>query len=274
MQREHWISSQGKPPLIAWSIVGEGSIGSPSLHIRSFQLSQSNLSACWISAAPLARISADCAVRMPVIARAFPNSFVSAFRCPPDSGVGWCFGAIRTSSAAKLGCRLGHVESRPAPVFFVSSSALLAGVVEQSLRDVLPDRVAAIQSDCIGGLDFHGPLAATAGDTQDVAPNFGKTLLPLLGPGRVGARVFEYRFPVFGREGSIRSRRGGAPPSDGFSGQLFHLLWGRHAPARGSVGHFELEHKENKSRVRSSLPVKKSSCWEDRDVGTKLDGSS
>jgi hypothetical protein len=69
-------------------IVGEGSIGSPSLHIRSFQLSQSNLSACWISAAPLARISADCAARMPVIARAFPNSFVRAFRSPPDSGVG------------------------------------------------------------------------------------------------------------------------------------------------------------------------------------------
>src|SRR3981189_2081591 len=59
LQREHWISSQGKPPLIAWSIVGEGSIGSPSLHIRSFQLSQNNLSACWISAAPLARISSD-----------------------------------------------------------------------------------------------------------------------------------------------------------------------------------------------------------------------
>jgi hypothetical protein len=54
----------------------------------------------------------------------------------------------------------------------VSSGALLAGVVEQSLRDVLPDRVAAIQSDCIGGLDFDGPLAATAGDAQYVALNF------------------------------------------------------------------------------------------------------
>ena len=154
-------------------MVGDGSIGSPSLHIRSFQLSQSNLSACWISAAPLARISADCAARMPVIARAFPNSFVRAFRSPPDSGVGWCFGAIRTSKRRpNSGCRLGHVKSRPAPVFFVSSGALLAGVVEQSLRHVLPDRVAAIQSDCIGGLDFDGPLAAAAGDAQHVALNF------------------------------------------------------------------------------------------------------
>jgi hypothetical protein len=34
-----WISSHGKPPLTAWSIVGDGSNGSPSAHIRSFQLS-------------------------------------------------------------------------------------------------------------------------------------------------------------------------------------------------------------------------------------------
>jgi len=88
----------------------------------------------------------------------------------------------------------------------VSSGALLAGVVEQSLRDVLPDRVAAIQSDCIGGLDFHGPLAATAGDAQHVALNLGKTSLPQLGSGRIGARVFEDRFPIFRREGRIRSR--------------------------------------------------------------------
>src|ERR1700710_1718364 len=179
-------------------MVGEGSIGSPSLHIRSFQLSQSNLSACWISAAPLARISADCAARMPVIARPFPNSFVRAFRSRPDSGVGWCFGVIRTSKRRpNAGCRLGHVKSRPAPVFFVSSGALLAGVVEQPLRDVLPDRVAAIQSDCIGGLDFDGPRTATAGNAQHVALNFRKTSQPYLGPGRSGARVLEHRFPIF-----------------------------------------------------------------------------
>src|SRR3984957_38529 len=48
LQREHWSPSHGKPPLIAWSMVGDGSIGSPSDHIRSFQLSQSNRSACCI----------------------------------------------------------------------------------------------------------------------------------------------------------------------------------------------------------------------------------
>jgi hypothetical protein len=60
------------------SIVGDGSIGSPSDHIRSFQLSQSSLSACWISASPLARISIDCEARMLAIARALPSSLVRA----------------------------------------------------------------------------------------------------------------------------------------------------------------------------------------------------
>src|SRR6202162_405114 len=31
LQREHRISSQAKPPLMAWSMVGDWSIGSPSL---------------------------------------------------------------------------------------------------------------------------------------------------------------------------------------------------------------------------------------------------
>ena len=70
----------------------------------------------------------------------------------------------------------------------MSSGALLAGVVEQPLRHALPDRVAAIQSDCIGGLDFHGSLAATAGNSQHMALNLRKMSLPHLGPGRAGAR--------------------------------------------------------------------------------------
>jgi hypothetical protein len=97
LQREHWISSHGKPPLIAWSMVGDGSIGSPSDHIRSFQLSQSNRSACCIIDSALVLISADCAARMLVIARALPSSLFRALRSPPERGVGWFFGAIRTS---------------------------------------------------------------------------------------------------------------------------------------------------------------------------------
>jgi hypothetical protein len=60
----------GKTTVDGPVIVGDGSIGSPSDHIRSFQLSQSSLSACWIIASPLARISADCEARMPARASA------------------------------------------------------------------------------------------------------------------------------------------------------------------------------------------------------------
>jgi hypothetical protein len=88
LQRAQLISSQGKPPLTAWSMVGDGSIGSPSLHIRSFQLSQRSRSACWMIASPLARISTDWAARMLAIARALPSSFARALRSPPDNGVG------------------------------------------------------------------------------------------------------------------------------------------------------------------------------------------
>jgi hypothetical protein len=54
------------------------------------------------------------------------------------------------------------------------AGALLASVVEQPLRDVPPDRVTAIQSDCVDGLDFHGALAAAAGDAQHVALDLRK----------------------------------------------------------------------------------------------------
>lgn len=57
-----------------------------------------------------------------------------------------------------------------------------------------------------------------------MALNLAQTSLPHLGSGRIGARVFEDRFPIFRREGRIRSRSGGAPLADGFSGQFFHLL--------------------------------------------------
>jgi hypothetical protein len=59
------------------------------------------MSACWRMASPLARISADCVAKILAIARAFPSSLLRAFRSPPDSGVGWYFGAIRISRRRK-----------------------------------------------------------------------------------------------------------------------------------------------------------------------------
>jgi hypothetical protein len=39
---------------------------------------------------------------------------------------------------------------------------LLARVIQQPLRNVLPDRVPAIEADRIYGLNFHGALAPAA----------------------------------------------------------------------------------------------------------------
>src|SRR4051812_39330086 len=104
---------------------------------------------------------------MLAIARALPSSFARALRSPPDSGLGRYFGAIRTSGRKEIGCELGsglqRREPRPAPIFLMPAGALRAGVCERPLRNVLPACVAAIQSDCIGCLDFHCPLAAPAG---------------------------------------------------------------------------------------------------------------
>jgi hypothetical protein len=38
---------------------------------------------------------------------------------------------------------------------------LLAGIVQEPLRDAFPDGVAAAQADRIDGLDFDGPLVWT-----------------------------------------------------------------------------------------------------------------
>jgi hypothetical protein len=70
------------------------------------------------------------------------------------------------------------LERRPAPVFFVSSRALLARIVQEALRDSFPDRVPAVEADRVDGLDFHGSLAPPAGDAQDVALNLRKPAVP------------------------------------------------------------------------------------------------
>ena len=88
----------------------------------------------------------------------------------------------------------------------MAAGSLLTGIVQEPLRNILPDPIAAIQSDGVGGLDFHGPLAPPAGYAQDVALNFGQAPLTHLGPGRAGVTVFKYRLPVFVGERRIWSR--------------------------------------------------------------------
>ena len=90
----------------------------------------------------------------------------------------------------------------------MAAGSLLTGIVQEPLRNILPDPIAAIQSDGVGGLDFHGPLAPPAGNAQDVALNVGQAPLTHLGPRRAGATVSQYRLPVFIGERRIRSRGG------------------------------------------------------------------
>jgi hypothetical protein len=57
----------------------------------------------------------------------------------------------------------------------MASGALQTGVVQQPLRDVLPDSLPSIEADRVDSLDFHGALAAAAGDPQHVALDLGQT---------------------------------------------------------------------------------------------------
>src|ERR1700744_5993534 len=118
-------------------------MGSPSAHIRSFQDSQSSLSAWRIRVSPWVRSSADRCASTVVIARALPSSLVSALRSPPDRGVGWCFGAIRVRHRESWPAARQRLllERGPAAVVLMTAGPDLTGVVEQPLPDVLPDRL-------------------------------------------------------------------------------------------------------------------------------------
>jgi hypothetical protein len=83
----------------------------------------------------------------------------------------------------------------------------LACVVQEPPRYIFPDGVAAEEADSIHGLNFHGPLAAPAGDAQHVVLDLQQ--LSLSHPNAVsGARVLEQRFPMFGRKRFVGSRSG------------------------------------------------------------------
>ena len=80
---------------------------------------------------------------MLAIARAFSTSFFRAFRSPPEKGVGWYFGVIRTSRDHNAAGwhRRSTTRTRPTAIVFMASGADLAGIVEQPLPNVLPEGV-------------------------------------------------------------------------------------------------------------------------------------
>jgi hypothetical protein len=56
----------------------------------------------------------------------------------------------------------------------MAAGPLLTGVVQEPVPDFLPDRLPAVEADRIDRLDFHGALAAVAGDAQHVALDLRK----------------------------------------------------------------------------------------------------
>jgi hypothetical protein len=75
-------------------------------------------------------------------------------------------------SARPSGCGVTSFEHRPAPILLKPAGALLACIVQKPLSDVLPNRVRAVKADRVNRLDFHGAIAAPAGDAHYVALDF------------------------------------------------------------------------------------------------------
>jgi hypothetical protein len=133
------------------------------------------------------------------------------------------------------------------------AGALLAGVIEQSLRNVLPNGVAAVEPDRVDGLDFHDALAAATGDPQHVPLDLHKLSLPHLGDIGLGARILEHRMPVRFGEGRIGAAGLRTTSEASFS---ICLGFGMGQLAGRSVI-LELEHKENECRVPPGLVLGK-----------------
>ena len=120
-------------------------------------------------------------------------------------------------------------------VFFMAAGPLRAGVVQQALADVPPDRVQTIQPDSIGLLDLDDSPAAAAAHPSK-REEFGSA--PWARLPAVGTRVIQQHLPVFWRQSFIRSKpafRRRAP-----TGVACHLfLFGASACAnlQGAIGH-------------------------------------
>jgi hypothetical protein len=105
-------------------------------------------------------------------------------------------GAIQTYIQLQIdgsAARRRLLKRGPATAFLKASRTLRAGVVQETLADVLPDRLGAGQPDSICLLDLDGPAAAGAPHPQNMLGNFGQPQRPdrstrLHGTG-VGERV-------------------------------------------------------------------------------------
>jgi hypothetical protein len=65
----------------------------------------------------------------------------------------------------------------PAAIFLVATGAICAGLVEQALRDILPDRIWSIKPYRVSLLNFEDTKAAQALNPQQVLGDFREATL-------------------------------------------------------------------------------------------------
>lgn len=125
----------------------------------------------------------------------------------------------------------------------MASRPLRAGVVQQPLSDILPERVCAVEARGIDLLDLDRSAAAAAPDPQKMLRYLIQPQRPC-GRRRIGfrARVVQQRSPVFDREVVCRSKsrrwRRFLVDCDA-GGEFLHLLNSGEAPAGGRSVMFE-----------------------------------
>jgi len=171
---------------------------------------------------------------MPVIAACFPQFLVRAFRSPPDSGVGWVLAPSGHPSADKLGVQARSCQI-PASTRLLRVFRCAAGRCCRAAAARRPSRPRCRHTIGLHRRSgFHGPLAATAGNAQHVALISHKSRCAASGlrsHRREGLELTDSKYSA-GR-GASGAQRGKIGLRAASSGQLFHLLWVRHAPACG-----------------------------------------
>jgi hypothetical protein len=162
-------------------------------------------------------------------------------------------------------CRLCLLERRPAAVFFVSAGALLAPVVQEPLRDIFPDGVAAEEADSIHGLStIRSQRRQETRSTWCWISDSFRCLIRTPFPAR-GSCSNDSQYSV----GSASS--GAAAWTDGLraSPASFSICLGvgmRQLAGRSVMP--RLEHTKNECRVRPGCKVRKRSVVQGRGVGT------
>jgi hypothetical protein len=124
--------------------------------------------------------------------------------------------------------------------------SICAGLVEETLADILPDRALPVEPDRVCLLDFDDPQATLTLDAQDVLLDIGEgALLDRLRELCFRSRIGEHGLPHLIRHGIAWGRvmRRAISSRRSLTGQFLHLFGFGHAPARRSIRHAHIRTK-------------------------------